>query len=127
MVSIGPCIKIKNLHEKEKINQNGSDRDNPLAFLDAIACNIKNITILVFLILPLEEKFMSTFSKRYFKYIKAIHFLPDYCGITHTPYVQHKIRGIDGNGKEIEFTDDEKKKIRAGVKKLSADLQKKNL
>jgi len=35
---------------------------------------------------------------------------------------KHKLRGVDGNKKPIDFNDAEKSQIRAGLKKLFKDL-----
>src|SRR5689334_12208831 len=51
----------------------------------------------------------------FFDYIKPTNFLPRFCGIEITAMVRHKMRGIDGNGKPIDFTAAEKKKINQGV------------
>lgn len=66
---------------------------------------------------------METFSKKYFKYIKAKNFLPDYCDIPYSVTTKHKMRGKDGNNKEIDFNAEEKKMIKNGVKKLYHDLK----
>ena len=56
-----------------------------------------------------------------FKYIKAARFFPDYC-----PSVKnwkHKLRGKDGNGKDLHFSKSELKEINAGVNKLFKELK----
>jgi hypothetical protein len=53
-----------------------------------------------------------------FKYVSATKFLPQFCGIKITPTIRHKIRGLDGNNKPIDFTEKEKGQIIAGVKKF---------
>jgi len=65
---------------------------------------------------------MTTFSERYFKYIKASNFLPEFCGIENSTTTYHKIRGLNGNKKPVDFTDAEKAQIRKGLKKLVKEL-----
>lgn len=55
-----------------------------------------------------------------FKYIKADRFFTDYLPLLRN--YKHKIRGKDGNGKEIEFSAAEKKEIKAALKRLCKDL-----
>lgn len=56
-----------------------------------------------------------------FKVIVAKQFFENYCPeITN---VKHKLRGTDGNGSPIDFTPEDKKKIKAGIQKLSKDLK----
>lgn len=56
-----------------------------------------------------------------FKVIVAKQFFENYCqDITN---VKHKLRGTDGNGNPIDFTPEDKKKIKAGIQKLSKDLK----
>ena len=58
--------------------------------------------------------------KQVFRFISAKNFFPEYApGVTN---FTHKNRGIDGNGKEIAFTPDDKKAIKSGIKKLMKDL-----
>lgn len=61
--------------------------------------------------------------KEILKYLSAKNFFTDYAKSVKN--YKHKMRGIDGNAKPIEFTDDDKKQIKAAVKKLSSDLLKK--
>lgn len=57
-----------------------------------------------------------------FKYIKASQFFASYApGVTQ---YKHKIRGLSGKSRPIEFNEEDKKTIKTGLKKLSADLQK---
>jgi hypothetical protein len=60
--------------------------------------------------------------KDFFKYISAKHFFTDYCN--EVKNFTHKMRGVDGNQKPIDFTDADKKEIKAAFKKLSSDLLK---
>ena len=60
--------------------------------------------------------------KQILKYLSASNFFTDYAKSVKN--VKHKMRGIDGNGKPIEFTEEDKKQIKAGIKQLSSDLQK---
>ncbi len=60
--------------------------------------------------------------KEILKYISAKHFFRDYAsGVTN---FTHKMRGIDGNKKTIDFSEMDKKKIKAGVKQMAADISK---
>lgn len=57
-----------------------------------------------------------------FKFIVMKYFFEKYApGVTS--YL-HKHRGIDGNGKSISWSDEDRDKIRAGMKKLFSDLSK---
>jgi len=58
--------------------------------------------------------------KQIFQYISAKSFFQDYA--PEVKNYTHKMRGVDGNGKEIEFTKDDKKAIRAGIRKMSKEL-----
>jgi len=60
--------------------------------------------------------------KEILKYLSAKYFFTDYAKSVKN--FTHKMRGVDGNGKPIEFTDEDKKQIKAGIKQLSSDLQK---
>lgn len=60
--------------------------------------------------------------KQVFKFIRASLFLPEFCDIPFTAMTRHKMRGRDGNGRPVDFTDQEKKKIAAGVKKWAATV-----
>jgi len=54
------------------------------------------------------------------EYIKADSFFRDYL-----PYIKsykHKIRGKNGRGNPIEFSEAEKKEIKAAIKRLFKDL-----
>ena len=58
--------------------------------------------------------------KEILKYISAKHFFADYA--KDVKNFTHKMRGIDGNGKPIEFTPDDKKAIIAGLKQMAKDI-----
>lgn len=58
--------------------------------------------------------------KEAFKYIKADPFFANYLPLLRN--YKHKIRGKDGNGKDIEFSEAEKKEIKAALKRLFKDL-----
>lgn len=60
--------------------------------------------------------------KEILKYLSAKYFFTDYAKSVKN--FTHKMRGVDGNGKPIEFTEEDKKQIKAGIKQLSSDLQK---
>lgn len=57
-----------------------------------------------------------------FKYIKADQFFPAYCPTIKSH--KHKIRGFNGRGNPVEFSDAEKKQIKKGLKKLFTDITK---
>lgn len=57
-----------------------------------------------------------------FKFIKADQFFPAYC--TEIKNYKRKISGRNGRGNQVEFTPEEKKQIKKGLKKLASDLQK---
>jgi hypothetical protein len=56
-----------------------------------------------------------------FNFIKADKFFPTYCPNIRS--FKHKIRGKNGRGNPLDFTDQDKKQIKAGLKKLFSDLQ----
>lgn len=58
--------------------------------------------------------------KKVFQYIAAKYFFPDYA--PEVKNYTHKMRGLDGNGKEIEFTAEDKKAVKAGIKKMAKEL-----
>jgi len=58
--------------------------------------------------------------KEILKYISAKHFFADYA--TGVKNFTHKMRGTDGNGKPIDFSEDDKKIIVVGVKEMSKDV-----
>ena len=61
--------------------------------------------------------------KQIFKYISASNFFPEYA--PEVKNYTHKNRGVDGNGKEIEFSPDDKKAIKKGIRNLMKDLLEK--
>jgi hypothetical protein len=56
--------------------------------------------------------------KQKLKEINCNYFFPNYTSIKNW---KHKLRGIDGNGKEIDFNKIEKKEIKAGLEKMLQD------
>ncbi len=55
-----------------------------------------------------------------FDYIKASKFFPKYCPLIKN--WKHKLRGLDGNKKKIEFSATENKQIKQALKVLFKDL-----
>jgi hypothetical protein len=55
-----------------------------------------------------------------FQFIKADQFFPAY--LPHIKNYKHKMRGKNGRGNPIEFSDAEQKEIRQALKKLFKDL-----
>lgn len=55
-------------------------------------------------------------------YIKAEKFFPKYCPEIKSH--RHKIRGKNGRGNPVEFTEVEKREIKKGLKKMAAEIQK---
>lgn len=56
-----------------------------------------------------------------FKFIKADQFFPAYCpGVKN---YKRKISGKSGRGNSLEFSPEENKHIKAGLKKLFKDLK----
>ena len=61
--------------------------------------------------------------KEILKYISAKHFFADYA--KEVKNFTHKMRGVDGNGKAIEFSDEDKKLIAFGLKEIvKAEIEK---
>lgn len=58
----------------------------------------------------------------YFKLVPAKGFFETYAPGVKNYY--HKMRGIDGNGKPIEFTRADRDAINTGVRALSKDLRR---
>lgn len=58
--------------------------------------------------------------KDIFKYITAKYFFQDYA--PNVKNYKHKLRGIDGNKKPIEFSEQDKAEIEKGIEKLFKDL-----
>lgn len=55
-----------------------------------------------------------------FKYIKAAQFFPAYApGVKNW---KHKLRGVDGNGKPISFTEADRENIRKSITYMAAKL-----
>lgn len=57
--------------------------------------------------------------KEILKYLSAKNFFADYA--KDVKNFTHKMRGTDGNGKPIDFTDDDKKIIASGLKEMVKD------
>lgn len=57
-----------------------------------------------------------------FRFIVAKQFFSEYC--PEIKNVKHKLRGLDGNKSPIDFSPEEKRKIRQGVTRLIVDLKK---
>jgi hypothetical protein len=55
-----------------------------------------------------------------FKYIKADQFFPAY--LPHIKSYKNKIRGKNGRGNPTDFSDAEKREIKAALRKLFKDL-----
>lgn len=55
------------------------------------------------------------------KYINATKFFPDYCNIPYNTWTRMKMAGKDNRGNALEFSEEDKAKIRAGLKKLQAE------
>lgn len=60
--------------------------------------------------------------KEILKHISAKHFFADYA--KEVKNFTHKMRGVDGNGKPIEFSTEDKKEIKNGIKQMAADISK---
>lgn len=56
-----------------------------------------------------------------FNYIKADTFFREY--LPHIKSHKHKIRGKNGRGNPVEFSEAEKKQIKAALKSLFKDLE----
>jgi hypothetical protein len=65
---------------------------------------------------------MDEFTKK-IKYLKCRSFFPDYCDITYTSGIMRKLSGKNANGNPGYFSAEQKKKIIAGIKKLSKELE----
>lgn len=61
--------------------------------------------------------------KEILKYLSAKNFFTDYAKLVKN--YKHKMRGVNGNQKPIDFTDADKKEIKTAFKKLFSDLLKK--
>lgn len=58
------------------------------------------------------------------KFIKADQFFPAYCPTIKN--YKRKISGKNGRGNPVEFTQEEKKKIKAGLRRQYKDMMKEN-
>lgn len=58
--------------------------------------------------------------KEILKYISAKHFFTDYAKSVKN--FTHKMRGTDGNGKPISFSEEDKKAIATGLKEMTKDI-----
>jgi hypothetical protein len=58
--------------------------------------------------------------KEILKYISAKHFFTDY--VKSVKNYTHKMRGKDGHGKAIDFSEEDKKLIAAGLKEMTKDI-----
>ena len=58
------------------------------------------------------------------KFVNAKAFLPEYCDIPYNSWTKNKMRGLDNTGKPLTFSDDDKRKIRAGLKKIAREADK---
>lgn len=56
-----------------------------------------------------------------FQVVVAKYFFENYC--PEVSNVKHKLRGIDGNGNPIDFSPEDKKKMRAAINQLGKDLK----
>lgn len=56
--------------------------------------------------------------RKLFDLINATQFLP-FCGIEMTAMTRHKIRGLNGNSKPVDFSADEWQKIEKGIQKMA--------
>lgn len=56
-----------------------------------------------------------------FQVVVAKYFFENYC--PEVSNVKHKLRGIDGNGNPIDFSPEDKKKMRAAINILTKDLK----
>jgi hypothetical protein len=65
---------------------------------------------------------MTEYSRKFFECIKPVPFLLKYCNFKSVGRIRHKINGIDGNGQPIDFTEEEKKKMKAALRMILKDL-----
>ena len=61
--------------------------------------------------------------KEILKYLSAKYFFADYAKSVKN--FTHKMRGTDGKGNPIEFSDEDKKAIASGLKKMAKDISAK--
>lgn len=60
--------------------------------------------------------------EQFFRMVPARQFFTNYAPTVKRYY--HKMRGIDGNKQPITWTSQDREDIRAGIRRLSADLKK---
>lgn len=60
--------------------------------------------------------------KYIFKYLSAKYFFKDYASGVRN--FTHKMRGVDGNGKPIEFSKEDVKEIKYGLQKMTKDVSR---
>ncbi len=60
-------------------------------------------------------------TKDILSHLNAAKFFAEY--LTHIKNIKHKMRGTDGNGKSIDFSDAEKKEIIKAVQKFAKDIK----
>lgn len=58
------------------------------------------------------------------KFVNASRFLPEYCGIPYSSWTKRKMSGKDNTGKPLDWTDEDRVKIQAGLKRLAKDGKK---
>ena len=58
--------------------------------------------------------------KEILKYLSAKYFFADYAKSVKN--FTHKMRGTDGNGNHIEFSEEDKKAIASGLKQMAKDI-----
>lgn len=56
-------------------------------------------------------------------YVKLNKFFEQYCGMKYVGYVKHKVRGKDSANHDLDFTDEEKRRIRRGFNKMVKDMK----
>jgi hypothetical protein len=61
-------------------------------------------------------------AEEFFRIVPARQFFTKYC--PDVKRYNHKKNHVDGNGKYIDFTADDKKRMSEGIKKLNIDLKK---
>ena len=60
--------------------------------------------------------------KEILNHLNAAKFFREY--LPHIKMYKHKMRGTDGNGKDIDFTEEEKQQIVEAVQKFAAKVSK---
>lgn len=61
--------------------------------------------------------------KEILQHLNAAKFFKEY--LPHIKMYKHKMRGIDGNGKKIDFSEKEKKEIVKAVNQFARDIKRK--